>query len=83
MIAIAALIFIVILIYSSVKQNEQTYEVCVDFKGSSHCASAAGATSDEALRSAQQIDCELLSHSREENMVCLDRAPASIKKLAK
>lgn len=69
------------LIVSSMRQSQLTYEVCVDFRGSAHCATAAGTTKEEAMRSAQQIDCELLSHNREENMVCLDQAPSSIKKM--
>lgn len=81
-IGIAAVIFIAILIASSVRQTEQKYEVCVSFHGESHCSTASGATDKEAIQSAQQIDCELLSHSREENMVCLDSAPSSIKKMS-
>lgn len=81
--AIAAALFVAYLIVSSVRQNQQTFEVCVDFRGTQHCASAAGTTKEDAVRSAQQIDCELLSRSREDNMVCLDRAPSSIKKMTK
>jgi len=82
-VVVAAAFFVAYLIVSSVRQNQQTFEVCVDFHGTQHCASAAGATKEDALRSAQQIDCELLSRSREDNMVCLDQAPSSIKKMTK
>lgn len=77
----AAAFFVAYLIASSMRQTQQKYEVCVTFQAGSHCSTASGATSDEAIRSAQQIDCELLSHSREENMVCLDRQPASVKRM--
>jgi hypothetical protein len=42
-----------------------------------HCATASGATSQEAIRSAQGIDCEMLANGRDENIVCLDTPPTS------
>jgi hypothetical protein len=44
-----------------------------------HCATASGATSAEAIRSAQDIDCEMLANGRDENMVCLDSPPSSVR----
>lgn len=70
-----------VLLYSSFQQTHLKYEVCVTFKGGMHCATATGATSTEAVRSAQEIDCELLSSGRDENMVCLDSPPTSIREL--
>jgi hypothetical protein len=78
-IAIAAAAFIGVLIYSSVQETRTRYEVCMSFKGATHCASAAGANHDQAVRSAQEIDCELLSNGRDENMVCLDQPPSSVR----
>ncbi|MGC2421728.1 MAG: hypothetical protein WA405_08780 [Candidatus Acidiferrales bacterium] len=72
-----------VLIYSSFQQTRQEYEVCMTFKGATHCANAAGATYSEAVRSAQEIDCELLSNGRDENMVCLDSQPASVRAVKK
>jgi hypothetical protein len=78
-IAVAAAAFIGVLIYSSVQETRTRYEVCMNFKGATHCASAAGANHDQAVRSAQEIDCELLSNGRDENMVCLDQPPSSVR----
>jgi len=72
-----------VLVYSSIQQTRQQYEVCMSFKGATHCADAAGATYNEAVRSAQEIDCELLANGRDENMVCLDTEPASIRAVKK
>jgi hypothetical protein len=70
-----------VLLYSSLQQTRLQFEVCVAFKGGTHCATASGATSAEAIRSAQEIDCELLSSGRDENMVCLDVQPSSIRQM--
>lgn len=78
-IVIGAIILFGVLIYSSHQQTRNQYEVCVTFKGAMHCATASGATSAEAIRSAQDIDCEMLSNGRDENMVCLDSPPSSVR----
>ena len=70
-------IFIGVLLYSSFQQTKNEYEVCVTFKGEIHCATASGATSQEAIRSAQGIDCQMLANGRDENIVCLDTPPTS------
>jgi hypothetical protein len=69
------------LIFFSMQQTHQKYEVCVTFNGGSHCATATGQTSAEAIRSAQTIDCQMLSNGRDENMACLDRAPSSVREV--
>jgi hypothetical protein len=74
---LAGVVFIALLIYLSRQQNQNQYEVCMTFKGAVHCATAAGATPTEAIRSAQGIDCEMLTNGRDENMVCLDAPPTS------
>jgi hypothetical protein len=78
---LGALLLLGVLVYSSVQQTRKRYEVCVSFKGSTHCATAAGSTYDQAVRSAQEIDCELLANGRDENMVCLANPPASVRTL--
>jgi hypothetical protein len=80
-IVLGALVLFGVLIYSSFQQTRQRYEVCVSFKGSTHCATAAGSNYEQAVRSAQEIDCELLANGRDENMVCLGNPPASVRAL--
>lgn len=67
------------LAYFSMQQSQHRYEVCMTFHGASHCAIASGATQNEAVRSAQEIDCSMLANGRDENMVCLDTPPASVR----
>jgi hypothetical protein len=76
---LGAVVLIGILAYSTLQQTREKYEVCMAFKGATHCATAAGSNYDQAIRSAQEIDCQLLSNGRDENMVCLANAPSSIR----
>jgi hypothetical protein len=78
-VALGAIALLGVLVYSSFQQTREQYEVCMSFKGASHCATAAGSNYDQAVRSAQQIDCELLSNGRDENMVCLGNPVASVR----
>ena len=78
---IGGIVLIGILIRSSLQQTQKRFEVCVTFKGASHCATATGATSAEAIRSAQEIDCQLLTSGRDENMVCLDGQASSVREI--
>lgn len=80
-IGLGAVLFIIILLHSSFQATRDRYEVCMTFNGNSHCASASGTNYQEAVRSAQQIDCELLANGRSQNMVCLDQQPASIRRV--
>jgi hypothetical protein len=80
-IAIGAVALVGILAYSTLQQTREQYEVCVTFKGATHCATAAGSSYDQAVRSAQEIDCQLLTNGRDENMVCLANPPASVRPL--
>jgi hypothetical protein len=78
-IALGAIALVAILAYSTLQQTRERYEVCVAFKGATHCATAEGSSYDQAVRSAQEIDCQLLSNGRDENMVCLANPPSSVR----
>ena len=78
-IVIAGAIFVILLVYSSFHQSVYRVEACVNFHGRSHCAQASGRTQAEAVRSAQEIDCELLANGRDENIACLDEQPSSVR----
>jgi hypothetical protein len=81
LIAAAATAFLIIIVTSTLHQTRLKYEVCVNFRGGTHCATAQGATAEEAIRSAREIDCELLSNGRNENVVCLDTQPSSVRQI--
>jgi hypothetical protein len=76
-----AVVLVGVLVHSTMQQNRNEYEVCMTFKGALHCATAKGETSDAAIRAARDIDCELLANGRDENMVCQDMQPASVRQI--
>lgn len=78
-VALLAIAFVGILVYSTWQQTRERYEVCMSFNGVTHCATASGSSYDQAVRSAETIDCQLLTNGRTENMVCLDNPPASVR----
>lgn len=71
------------IIFSTFQQTANEYEVCVTYKGRSHCATAAGQTPKEAISSAQQIGCSLITSGRDENMACLAAPLANVREIAK
>lgn len=78
-IVIVGAVFVILLVYSAFRQSVYRVEACVDFHGRTHCAEASGQTRADAIRSAQEIDCELVSSGRDENMSCLDQPPSSVR----
>lgn len=78
---VGSMLLVGILVYSSMQQTHIKYEVCVNFKGMVHCATASGATAEAAIRSAQDIDCSMLANGRDEIMVCVGSPPASTREI--
>lgn len=69
------------ILYLTLQQSQYRYEVCVNFNGRSHCATAAGRTPDEAIQAAHSISCTMVTSGRDDNMVCSQQRPASVRKL--
>lgn len=82
-IAILAVVFVAIMAYSSIQATKDQYRVCVNFRGRIHCAVAQGRTPQEAMRSAQEIDCGLLTEDRDQLMVCEANQPQSVQMMPK
>ena len=80
-IVVAGAIFVILLVYSSFHQSVYRVEACVNFRGRSHCAQASGRTETEAVRGAEEIDCEMLANGRDENIACLDEQPSSVRSI--
>ena len=76
-IVIGVIVFVAALVRFTFQQTRLEYQVCMSFAGGSHCATAQGASADEAIRSAKNIDCGLLANGRDANIRCMD-APATI-----
>ena len=82
-VVLGGIVFFAVLIYLSMRQMQQEYEVCMSFKGGQHCATASGSSQNEAVQSAREIDCQMLATGRDETMVCLAAPPSSIRQIQK
>lgn len=80
LILIGAIVFIAVIVRSTLQQTRLEYQVCMNFAGGSHCATAKGATEGDAIRSAKNIDCGLLANGRDANIQCMG-APATITRI--
>jgi len=80
-VAIAAVALFSMIVYTTMQQSAYKVEVCVDYKGRTHCATAAGETREAAVSTGQQIGCSLVTNGRDENMACLATTPARVKEV--
>lgn len=80
-VVLGGIAFFGVLLYSTLQQTQKEYEVCVNFKDRSHCSTARGSTAEEAIRSARDIDCGLITNGRDEVMACNDVQPASVRQV--
>ncbi len=78
---VGGIVFFGVMLYSTFQQTHKEFEVCVTFKERSHCATARGSTAEEAVHSAKDIDCGLITNGRDELMACNDVQPTSIREI--
>ncbi len=72
-------LFVGYLLYSSLSLRKFSCEVCVEFRGQTVCRTAAGATQEEAQRTAVELACAVLSSGRTESMRCNETPPKSVR----
>jgi hypothetical protein len=83
-----AIVFIVVVIgavvFTTMSSTSSRYrvEVCVEFQGRSSCRTAAAATEQGALRTAQENACALISSGVTDSIQCGSSQPVSVKWLA-
>lgn len=80
-VGVAVAVLLGVIVYSTMQQAAYKVEVCVNYKGREHCATAAGSTREAAVGAGQQIGCSLITNGRDENMACLASAPTSVKEV--
>lgn len=73
-IALAAVVFVVILVYSTMQQKQFRVEVCMEYQGRTACRIASGPTEQQAQRTAAENACALISGGMTDSMAC-DRTP--------
>lgn len=73
------LVFVAILIYSTMGLKQYRVEVCMSFKGRTNCRTAAASTREQAQRAATDNACALIASGMAESMACAGTAPTSVK----
>jgi hypothetical protein len=77
-IAALVLLFVGILIYSSIGLGQFRCEVCMEYLGRSACATASGTTQEEARRTATETACAKISSGMTESIACAQTPPRTI-----
>jgi hypothetical protein len=75
---ILAVGFLVYLIYASFGLDTVSCEVCVEFNGRMQCRRASATTEEDAIRSATDNACSLVTSGRDELMACSAAPPSSV-----
>jgi hypothetical protein len=65
------------IVYGSMARVERTCQVCIEFNGLRRCATAAGATDEEAKGAAQTTACGPLANGMDESIRCQNTPPVS------
>lgn len=76
------ILFLALVVYFSLHLGEVKVEVCVEFKGRKDCGTAAAPTEQEAIRTATDNACALISAGMTESMACTRTPPTSVRRLA-
>jgi len=79
--AAAGVLFVGLLVYSSLRLGAVAVEVCVEFKGRANCGTAAAPTEEEAIRTATDNACATISSGVTESIACSRTPPTSIRRL--
>lgn len=77
-IALLALAFLALLVWSSMGLKKHRVEVCITFQGKTACRTAAGPTREQAQQAAIDTACALLASGMTETMACGRTSPDSV-----
>jgi energy-converting hydrogenase Eha subunit H len=75
------LVFLGVIIYSTMNLSQNRVEVCITFKGRSLCRVASATTREFAVRTATANVCGELAGGVTETMACNQATPDSVKTL--
>ena len=78
LIGLGCALFLGYVIYSSMGLDQYRCEVCMEFRGHTACASAAGATREEAQRTAGDTACAKISSGVTDSIACSQSTPKSV-----
>jgi hypothetical protein len=69
---------IALFVYLSTARATEQCTVCMEFKGRSNCATAAGQTAAEATETAHNTACGPIANGMNESIACGNLAPVSV-----
>ena len=67
------------IVYSSLRLNKFSCEVCMEFRGGKACRTASADTREEAVRTAIDNACAQLVSGMTDSMACTQTPPKSIR----
>ncbi|HEX9764417.1 MAG TPA: hypothetical protein VGA39_03975 [Candidatus Acidoferrales bacterium] len=80
-IAAAFLLFLLLMVVSSLSLGQVKVEVCMEFNGRTECRVAAAPNEAEAVSTATSNACGLLASGRDQNIACSNAPPRSVRRL--
>ena len=75
---VAVVAFIALLTYMTMGMKQHRVEVCMEFMGRTNCATAAGPTREQALRTASETACATISSGMTETTTCGRTPPVKV-----
>jgi len=78
LIGLGTALFFGYVIYSSMGLDQFRCEVCMEFRGQTACATAAGTTRQEAQRTASDTACAKISSGVTDSIACSQSSPKSV-----
>ncbi len=76
---ILALVAAAAIVWSTMRQAGPSCEVCITYRGSTQCRTAAGATREDAVRVATDNACAFISSGMAEGIQCGNTPPDSVR----
>ena len=74
----AAIAFVALLTYMTMGMKQHRVEVCMEFNGRTNCATAAGPSREQALRTASETACATISSGMTESTTCGRTPPVKV-----
>ncbi len=79
LIAAAFVAFIAVITYQMTSLHKNRVEVCMGFQGRKNCSTAAGASKEEAFRTATDAACTLIAGGVTDTQACGRTEPLSVR----
>ena len=76
--AVIAVIMLVVIAFSVRAAFKEQCEVCISFRGRSACRAAYGKTQDEAIQTATNNTCAMISSGMTDSISCGKTPPQSV-----